>query len=30
MEKLDAQPISEEGKRKIFWDNAARAFRLTA
>lgn len=28
MERLDQQPISEESKRKILWDNAARAFRL--
>lgn len=28
MERLRQQPISEESKRRIFWDNAARAFRL--
>ena len=28
MERLDAQPIPESSKRKILWDNAARAFRL--
>ena len=28
MERLHAQPIAEDSKRKILWDNAARAFRL--
>ena len=28
MERLDEQPIPEASKRKILWDNAARAFRL--
>ena len=28
MERLGEQPIPEESKRKILWDNAARAFRL--
>ena len=28
MERLAAQPIPESSKRKILWDNAARAFRL--
>jgi uncharacterized protein len=27
-ERLDAQRIAEDSKRKILWDNAARAFRL--
>ena len=30
IERLAAQPISESSKRKILWDNAARAFRLAA
>jgi predicted TIM-barrel fold metal-dependent hydrolase len=30
MQKLHAQPIPETSKRKILWDNAARAFRLPA
>jgi predicted TIM-barrel fold metal-dependent hydrolase len=30
LERLDAQPIPESSKRKILWDNAARAFRLPA
>ena len=30
IERLDAQPISETTKRKILWDDAARAFRLRA
>lgn len=29
MERLDAQPISEASKRKIRWENAARAFRCS-
>jgi uncharacterized protein len=28
LERLESQPIPEESKRKILWDNAARAFRL--
>jgi uncharacterized protein len=28
LQRLDAQPIPEESKRRILWDNAARAFRL--
>ena len=28
MERLNEQPISEESKRRILWDNAARAFNL--
>jgi predicted TIM-barrel fold metal-dependent hydrolase len=28
LERLEAQPIPEESKQKILWDNAARAFRL--
>jgi len=28
MKSLEEQPISEESKRRIFWDNAARAFRI--
>jgi predicted TIM-barrel fold metal-dependent hydrolase len=28
MKSLEEQPIPEESKRRIFWDNAARAFRL--
>jgi predicted TIM-barrel fold metal-dependent hydrolase len=28
MERLGEQPIAEASKRKIFWDNAARAFQL--
>ena len=28
MDRLDAQDISAESKRKIFWDNAARAFAI--
>jgi predicted TIM-barrel fold metal-dependent hydrolase len=30
MERLEAQPIPETAKRKIMWDNAARAFGLDA
>jgi len=30
MERLGEQPIGEASKRKILWDNAARAFRLAA
>jgi predicted TIM-barrel fold metal-dependent hydrolase len=30
MERLEQQPISDSSKRKIMWDNAARAFRLDA
>jgi len=30
IERLAAQPIPESSKRKILWDNAARAFRLAA
>lgn len=30
MERLTQQPISGESKRKIMWENAARAFRLAA
>jgi predicted TIM-barrel fold metal-dependent hydrolase len=30
MERLHEQPISEASKRKILWENAARAFRLAA
>jgi uncharacterized protein len=30
MARLDEQPIPEASKRKILWDNAARAFRLAA
>ena len=28
MKSLEEQPIPEESKRRIFWDNAARAFRI--
>ena len=28
--RFDEQPIPEASKRKILWDNAARAFRLAA
>jgi hypothetical protein len=30
MDRLEEQPIPEASKRKIFWRNAARAFRLEA
>ena len=30
MESLARQPIADESKRKILWDNAARAFSLAA
>lgn len=30
MKSLMDQPVPDESKRKIFWDNAARAFRLAA
>ena len=30
MQRLCEQPIPEQSKRKILWDNAARAFRLPA
>src|SRR5439155_2936440 len=30
IERLAAQPIPESSKRKILWDNAARAFHLEA
>jgi predicted TIM-barrel fold metal-dependent hydrolase len=30
LQRLDEQPIPEESKRRILWDNAARAFRLDA
>jgi predicted TIM-barrel fold metal-dependent hydrolase len=28
LNKLDQQPIAQTSKRKILWDNAARAYRL--
>ena len=28
IEQFEEQPLSEESKRKILWDNAARAFGL--
>ena len=30
IERLGAQPIADSSKRKILWDNAARAFHLEA
>ena len=30
MQRLHEQPVTEHSKRRILWDNAARAFRLPA